>query len=72
MLVPRPAGPLASLDLITPDSMSGTSVPRLARRESDDDIYELTTLAFNHEEKRTLTVGLANGVTVAFELPAGE
>jgi hypothetical protein len=69
--VPHEAGQLTRIDLISPTSMSGTGAPSAARREADDDIYEFSTLAFNHEEKRTLTAGLASGVTLAFDLPAG-
>jgi hypothetical protein len=62
---------VTSIDLITPVSMSGTGAPKVARIEGDEAIYAFSTLAFNHEEKRTLAVGFANGITAAFSLPAG-
>jgi hypothetical protein len=70
--VPHDAGQLTRIDLISPVSMSGTGIPKAARREGDDDIYEFSTLAFNHEQKRTLAAGLGDDITVAFELPAGK
>jgi hypothetical protein len=70
--VPHGSGPLTRIDLITPDSMSGTNLPKLTRRNDDEDIYELSKLAFNYEEKRTLAAGLGDDITVAFELPAGK
>jgi hypothetical protein len=70
--VPRAAEPAVTrIDLVTPGGYSGTGAPKVSRTEGNEDIYEFSTLAFHREEKRTLAVGLANGTTAAFSLPAG-
>jgi hypothetical protein len=70
--VPHGGAPAVTrIDLITPGSMSGTGIPKVSRIEDQEDIYAFSTLAFDHEDKRTLSVRLANGITAAFPIPEG-
>lgn len=62
---------IQSIDLVTPESMSGDGAPKTIRRENGRDVYRLSCIAFFHERERFLVVETENHVAAVVKLPGG-
>jgi len=69
--IPQGVSTVKRIDIVTPEGMGGDGAPKPVRFEGGNEIYQFTGLAFDHEQKRDLAVGLESGETLVLPLPAG-